>query len=209
MVIIGAKGFAKEVLEIFNQQNQLEDLVFFDNVSDDIPDFLYERFPILKSEIEVKKYFKEIGNNFSLGIGNPKVRQSLSKLFKNWGGELVSVISPFAHIGEFNNLIGNGSSIMTGTVITNSIYIGEGCLINLNCTIGHDSIIGDYSELSPGVHISGNVKIGQSCFIGTGAVILPGIEIGDNCIIGAGTLVTKNVESNMKVIGVPGVSKRI
>jgi acetyltransferase-like isoleucine patch superfamily enzyme len=82
-------------------------------------------------------------------------------------------------------------------------------LINLNCTIGHDSYIGSYSELSPGVHISGNVKIGESCFIGTGAVVLPGIQIGDNCVIGAGTLVTKNVTNNMKVIGVPGISKHL
>ncbi|MFY7669011.1 MAG: acetyltransferase [Crocinitomicaceae bacterium] len=209
MVIIGAKGFAKEILEIFDQLNQLENLVFFDNVSNDLPNYLFERFPVLKSEIEIRDYFHENGNTFTLGVGNPKVRKSLGELVKKWGGEMESVVSPFARIGSFDNIIGKGSSIMTGTVMTNNIFVGEGCLINLNCTIGHDSYIGSYSELSPGVHISGNVKIGESCFIGTGAVVLPGIQIGDNCVIGAGTLVTKNVTNNMKVIGVPGISKHL
>jgi hypothetical protein len=32
MLIIGAKGFAKEVLEIFHQQNKLQNIAFYDDV---------------------------------------------------------------------------------------------------------------------------------------------------------------------------------
>ena len=35
MLIIGAKGFAKEVLEILHQNGQTENLCFYDDVNDD------------------------------------------------------------------------------------------------------------------------------------------------------------------------------
>ena len=40
MLIIGAKGFAKEVLEILHQKNDLQNIVFYDDVNDDIGDLL-------------------------------------------------------------------------------------------------------------------------------------------------------------------------
>lgn len=91
-----------------------------------------------------------------------------------------------------------------GSVITNSINIGKGCLINLNCTIGHDSELGDFVELSPAVNVSGNCVIGSRTTIGTGAVILPKINIGANVVVGAGTVVLKDVPDNSTIVGVPG-----
>ena len=49
MLIVGAKGFAKEVLEICHQNNELENLVFYDDVNDDVNGLLFDKFPILKS----------------------------------------------------------------------------------------------------------------------------------------------------------------
>ena len=67
---------------------------------------------------------------------------------------------------------------MTGSVITNDISIGKGVIININCTIGHDSKIGLFVEISPGVNISGNCEIGDYTTIGTNATVLPKIKIG-------------------------------
>ena len=50
MLIIGAKGFAKEVLEIFHQKDETENLHFYDDVSLDSPDLLYNQFKVLKNE---------------------------------------------------------------------------------------------------------------------------------------------------------------
>ena len=55
MIIIGAKGFAKEVLEVLKQRNELENLFFYDDVNEDIGNTLYGIFPILKSLEEAKK----------------------------------------------------------------------------------------------------------------------------------------------------------
>ena len=60
MLIIGAKGFAKEVLEVLYQNNQTENIAFYDDVNDDVCGFLYQQFPILKNEAQAKKYFETV-----------------------------------------------------------------------------------------------------------------------------------------------------
>lgn len=203
MLIIGAKGFAKEVLEVVHQLNQLDNLVFYDDVNNNVPEKLFNQFPILKNVEQAEIYFKTIDNHFTIGIGNPVLRKKLYDKFSAIGGVFTSTISPKTAIGHYGNKIAIGCNIMTGTVITNEIYIGKGVLINLNCTVGHNSIIGDFVEMSPGVHISGNCNIGDYTNIGTNATILPKIKIGKNVIVGAGSVVTKDAPDNCVVVGTP------
>jgi sugar O-acyltransferase (sialic acid O-acetyltransferase NeuD family) len=202
MLIIGAKGFAKEVLEVLYQNNYSEKIYFFDDVNVDCPNELFG-FKVFKSLDQVKSHFK--GEfPFTLGIGTPKARKLVCDKFEMIGGVLQSTISPFARIGSFDNQIGVGVNIMTGVVLTNSVHVGKGTLINLNCTIGHDSHVGEFVEISPGSHISGNCIIGDGTQIGTNATILPKIKIGNNVIVGAGTVVIKDVPEGVTVVGVPG-----
>ena len=203
MIIVGAKGFAKEVLEILVQNSYQEAIAFFDNVNDKLPDKLYGKFSILRNESQAMEFFDRVGNSFTLGIGESLVRAKLSSLFSGFGGELTSVISPKSNVGHFGVKLGVGISLMTGSTLTNDIEIGKGCLINLHCTIGHDCNIGDYVELSPGVHISGNCTLGDYCSIGTNATILPRVILGENVIVGAGAVVTGNIESNSLAVGIP------
>ncbi len=203
MLIIGAKGFAKEVLEILNRLNRITDLVFYDDVNKDTPDVLFERFPVLKSADQAKYYFENINNNFTIGIGDPKLRRKLADKFEALGGQLVSTICNSAQIGCYGNKIEQGCNIMTGVIITSDVKIKKGSLINLNSTIGHDCQIGEFVEISPGVNISGNCKIGDYTNIGTNAVILPKVIVGNNVIIGAGAVVTNDLPDNVIAVGVP------
>lgn len=131
------------------------------------------------------------------------MRYKLYQKFIGLGGIFCSSISPLARIGHFGNMIGKGSNIMTNTVITNDVSIGKGVLINLSCTIGHDSIIEDFVEICPDVNISGNCFIGGFSFIGTNSTILPNVKIGKNVIIGAGSVVTKDIPDNSLALGIP------
>lgn len=203
MLIVGAKGFAKEVLEVCHQNGDLEHVVFYDDVNDDIEDELYGKFLVLKNLDQAREYFSTKDRRFTLGLGNPALRKKIADIFENIGGVLTSTISPKATIGNYGNTIQYGCNIMSGTVITNDVNLGKGVLLNLNCTIGHDSVIGDFVEISPGCNISGNCIIGDYCNLGTNTVLLPNIQLGKNVIVGAGAVVTKDIPDNSLAVGIP------
>jgi len=202
MIIFGAKGFAKEIVDIVHQTNQSRNLVFYDDVSHNLPENIYG-FEILKTVSQAENYFKNIDPKYTLGIGNPVLRKKISDKFNKLGGELISTISPEAVIGSFDVVIGTGSNILSGAILSNSVKIGNGCIIYYNSIITHDCTLGDFVEISPAATILGRCTIGSFTQIGAKATILPDIKIGDNVIIGAGSVVTKDVPSNSMVYGVP------
>lgn len=209
MIIAGAKGFAKEVFELIYSTDTHVRLAFFDNVSTDLPDQLYEQYPVLRTTEEARQWLTQ-DSRFVLGVGNPQVRRLLAEKLRGSGGVLTSIVSPKTSIGAFGIELGAGCTIMEGCILTTDIRVGEGVLMNVCCTIGHDTIIHDFCELMPGTRISGHVELGENCAIGTNAIILPGVKIGANSIIGAGSVVTKDVEPNVVAVGIPAkVIKRL
>lgn len=205
MVIVGAKGFAKELLLTISD-NGLSDFVFFDNISDKRDGCIFENYTVLATVEETKKYLAEVDNRFLLGIGKPAFREQLANEFTAWGAVLSSLISVKSSIGMYNN-IAEGTIIQQAVVIENDNTIGKGCLIHTGSFVSHDVEIGNYCEVSPFVKLLGKVKIGNFCELGTGCIILPGVILGDNVIVGAGAVVTKDVKSNTTVMGIPAISK--
>lgn len=208
MLIVGAKGFAKEVLEVLHQLNQTENLVFYDDLNNDIPEVLFNKFPVLKSIQEAQKYFQEVDNKFTIGVGNPVLRKIMSDKFTLIGGILTSVISKTAFLGNYDVNIGQGTNILTGAIFSNSTTIGKGCIVYYNSIITHDCIVGDFVEISPQAIILGRCKIGSFSQIGSNSTILPDITIGKNVIVGAGSVVTRDVPDNCIVVGTPAIIKK-
>lgn len=203
MLIVGAKGFAKEVLEVVYRDYSSEEIVFYDDISDDLPVMLYNKFKILRSLEEVKAYYLDKPFNFVIGIGNPQLRRMLYEKFIAVGGVFKSVVSSTVFIGSFGNVIGDGSNLMLNAILTNDIVIGKGVIVNQLTSVGHDVIIEDFVELCPNVCISGNCVIGENTFIGTGAIVLPKVKVGKNVVIGAGAVVSKDLPDNCVAVGVP------
>lgn len=103
------------------------------------------------------------------------------------------------------------------------VHFGKNVYANFNLTCVDDThiYVGDYTMFGPNVTIAtaGHpllpslrekgyqynmpVHIGKNCWIGAGAIILPGITVGDNVVIGAGSIVTKDLPSNVLVVGNP------
>ena len=201
MVIIGAKGLAKELLQIVEDSNDAKNLVFFDDINLDEPILLYNKYPVLRTEQEVINHFRS-DNRFILGLGSPKLRGKLYKRFKAIGGELYNLIDKTTTIGSYVTL-GEGLTLMSGVKVSNGVKIGKGLLAYYDSIITHDVEIGDFVELSPGCKLLGHVKIGDQVHVGSGAIILPRLQIGEGAIIGAGAVVTKDVEPHTVVVGNP------
>ena len=203
MVVIGAKGFAKEILEILFRNGIDEELYFYDDITADKKQLLFGKYKILNSESEIKQVFENVGPSFVLGVGNPKLRYSLYKKFCALGGELISTISDNAVIGNFDVKIGSGSNILSGVQISNDVVIGMGVILYYNSIITHDVKIGDFAEISPGAILLGRCSIGRFTHVGAGAVIFPDVKIGENVTIGAGAVLRNNVPSDCIAVGIP------
>lgn len=208
MLIIGARGFAKEVLEILHQNGETENLCFYDDVNKDAPEKLFGEFKVLKNVMEAAEYFRKIDKRFTIGIGKPHLRKQISEKFENLGGQLSSTISKFAEIGSFGVEISNGCNILGGARISNDVKIGRGTMVYYNAVITHDVEIGDFVEISPGATLLGRCKIGNNSHIATGAIIFPDVVIGNNTIIAAGAVVKDNIPDNVMVVGMPAVIKK-
>lgn len=208
MLIVGAKGFAKEVLEVLHLNDQTANLVFYDDVNIDSEKSVFGQFEVLSTVVEAKNYFSTVDNKFTIGIGNPLLRKKMYELFTSLGGEFTSTISKTASIGSFDVIIGVGCNVLTNCILSNSVTIGNGCIVYYNSIITHDCVIGDFVEISPNVTILGRSRIGSFSQIGANATILPDIKIGKNVTIGAGAVVTKDIPDNSIAVGIPAKIKK-
>jgi sugar O-acyltransferase (sialic acid O-acetyltransferase NeuD family) len=204
IAIFGYSGFAKEVADICFALNYNE-IVFlsaFGSIGDVINGI------IVKAESEAYQ-LHENGFDFVIGIGDSALRSKIAQAYREFN--FPTLIHPDCSFGiyQLEQIINKkGSIICAGCRLTNNIILGDFCILNLNTTVGHDSIIGDYVSIMPGVNISGNVEVGDGVFIGTGAAIIQGrvgekLRVGDKTVVGAATLITKSVPMDVTVVGVP------
>lgn len=207
MLIVGAGGFAKEVLETLHIRNEIENLVFFDETIASNKK-LFDLFNILTNENEVIQHFKHYDNRFTIGLGNPVLRNHMLNRFEKLGGQTTNTISSSAQIGSYDVSIGKGCNILQGAILSNSCKLGIGCIVYYNAIITHDCVIGNFVEVSPSANILGKAIIGDFSRIGSNATILPKVKIGKNVIVAAGAVVTQNVPDNCMVAGVPAQIKK-
>ncbi len=204
VVIIGAGGFGREVLDIFDAANDRKALY---NVIGFIVDPQYAQVDTLVHDKPVlggldwfngKTHVKAI-----CAIGDPRSRFEVITRTRAAGVEYCSVIHPTAVLTRWTT-IGTGCVITAGSILTNNITIGDHAHINLDCTIGHDVNIEDFVTLAPGVHISGRVRLDQGCFVGTGTNVIENLHVGAWSTIGAGSTIIQDVPPGATVVGVPG-----
>lgn len=205
MLILGAKGHAKEVLEIIVQRHN-SSIAFYDDVTPEADmDNSLRKYPILRNVSEMAQWFTQNTTEFILGVGGVNARHILwQKAIEN-GGQPANFIASNAYVAS-DVVAQEGLNVMQMAFISNTVNIGKSVLINARANIHHDVVIGDFCEVGPAALVLGRCKIGTYTFIGAGAVILPDIQIGNNCIIGAGSVVTKNIENNQLVKGNPAKS---
>jgi len=206
MIIAGAGGHAKEILDILTSQyNDRKIALFEDNQTSKLSSYL--GFPIIRGFNNLQKTLSE-DPEFILGVGNSKLRKLFSDRFTRLGGKLISVVASDAIISASASL-GKGVNLMTKVFVSSSVVINEGVLLNAGCNIHHDSIIDEYTEIGPMSTITGCCKIGKYCSLGAGVVLIPNITIGDNVIVAAGSTVISNVQGNCMVAGSPAKIKKL
>lgn len=207
IAIVGAGGFAREVAWLIRDINAINPTYDFMGylVSDlshlgetDSKDQVLGDFQWLKSHPQGI-------DGLVFGIGNPQAKLRLSEMIQtefpsySWP----SLVHPSVQYDRESAVFEEGVVLCAGSVATVNITFRRFSMINLMCTIGHESVIGACTVLNPTVNISGGVRIGSGVLVGTGAQVLQYIEVGDNATVGAGAVVNKAVGPGQTVVGIP------
>ena len=204
MTIIGAKGHARGLIEVLLANGLAQDEVFlFDDVSEDMPDLVYGRYPVIRSLAQLQAHFSEHGRDFVLGLGGTSRRRDLSENIKAVGGCLTGLIAKSAQVSPHILGIADGACVLGNAIVGVDVEIGEGTLVNLAAVVAHDAKVGDYCDIAPGAKILGRAVIGDLTEIGANAVVLPGVKVGPGCRVGAGAVVNRDVASGLTVVGTP------
>ena len=204
IAIYGAGGFGREIQLLIEQLNAKELTYNFIGFFDDgkSKGELINGFPVLGGMEELNGWGKPLC--LALAIGDPSVKKRVFDGIVNPLISFPSLIHPSVMTGGNRFVrIDEGCIICGGTIITVNIVIERFVILNLSCTVGHDTTIGAFSSFMPTVNISGEVNIGEGVYVGTGAKIINQLEIGEWTIVGAGAVVAKSLPANCTAVGVP------
>ena len=204
IAIFGAGGFGLEVAMLIEQINEKRhewELVgFFDDGEDEGK--IINGYPVLGGIEKLNQWDSVLSLVLALGI--PSTKKAVWEKIQNNNISYPVLVHPSVITGRKRYVtIGEGSIICAGTIITTNISIGRHVILNLACTVGHETEIGDFSSFMPTCNISGEIKVGEATFWGTGAKVINRKTIGNNVIIGAGAVVTIDIPDDVTAVGVP------
>ena len=191
MILIGASGHAKVIIDILEKSGEPVDYLVDANA--DIHTLSG------KKVVPQNQYEPNASDELILSIGANAVRK---RLFASFNTKYGKAIHPSV-IRASNTSIGEGTVVMAGVVINPDTHIGRHCIINTTASIDHDCQIADFVHISPNATLCGTISVGEGAHVGAGATIIPNLNIGKWATIGAGAVVIADVPDYAVVVGNP------
>lgn len=202
--IIGAGGFGREVAWLIERINYVSPTWEIQGFIDDNRDKWGMReggLPVLGGCEVLEKSAEELW--VVCAIGNSQVRQKvIGKISKYPNIRFATIVDPGVLMSRRVS-VGEGSIVCAGTIFTVDINVGKHVIINLDCTVGHDTVIEDFVTVYPSVNISGCAVIERCVELGTGTQIIQGKRVSHHTVVGAGAVVTKDLPCRCTAVGAP------
>jgi len=201
IVIIGAGGHGRVVLDIIRNNHQFEVAGFLDGNAT-LHHKVIDGVEVL-GDVSLITHFSQMGiGGAIIGIGDNRVREHYASLLLEKGISLVSAIHPSANIAG-NAQIGKNVVIASGVCICAHSVVEDNAILNTGCIVEHESLIQSAAHVCPGVKMAGHVLVKSTAFVGIGATVIQGITIGQAAVVGAGAVVLEDVPAYTTVVGVP------
>lgn len=181
MLLYGAGGHAKVIIECLHSQGQRTQGIFDD------ASMLHDLLGVQVLGIYSSQTLPEA--KLIIAIGNNRVREQISRMVQHQFGVAMHRL---AYCSEYAR-VGAGTVIMQNTVIQPDARIGQHGIINTAAIVEHDCVVGDFVHIAPNATLCGHVEVGTGTLIGAGAVVTPCVKIGQWATIHAGASVTADV----------------
>lgn len=205
LIIIGAGGFGREVMEIaldiIEQKPETDWRIkgFITDIPGDFDEKDTLGYDII-GDISNHKISPE--NVYTFAIADIPFKMKMTQKFLEQGAEFVNIIHPSCVIGRTVKM-GIGNIISSRVTITSNVRLGNFTRVGGGTSIAHDVTVGDYSTISGTCGINGYAQVGKGVFMGSHTAICPHAVIGDFANIGAGSVVLRKVKAKTHVFGNP------
>lgn len=204
IAIFGVGGFGREVLTLIQDINKIEPTWNVVGFFDDGYEVGYQVHGLknLGGTQELNEWKTPLA--LALAIGTPRIKKAISNKIHNVLVEYPTLIHPSVIIGDKDSVkLGKGCIICAYSVITCDIEIGDFVILNLACTVGHDSVVKNNCAFMPSCNVSGECIIDEGVYLGTGVKVINRTSIGAETIVGAGAIVTTSLPAKCTAVGVP------
>lgn len=199
--IFGARGHAKVVLDVIEQENRYRVAFLLDDAMKG-KERVWFGYPVAGGrEVLTTSRPPDVSSGV-VAIGQNQARLSVADWLTEHGYGLICAVHPAAVIGRGVEM-GQGTVVMAGCVINSDSRIGANVIINTGATVDHDCELADGAHVAPGSHLCGGVRVGRSSLIGAGSTVIPGISIGSRVVVGAGSTVFRDIADGERVAGTP------
>jgi len=192
MIVYGASGHGKVIIEILEDMD-MDDIVLWDDAT---TGSIWD-YPIVKPHTMDDGFDEQI----VIAIGVNSVRKKVVEKLSD-DTDYAIAIHPSAIISK-RAMVGDGTVVMAGATINADTTVGKHCIINTSASIDHDCVLDDYVHISPNATLSGIVTVGEGAHIGAGASVIQNIKIGKWCTIGAGAVVINDIPDYATAAGCP------
>lgn len=204
VVIFGAGGHGRVVLDILAQARTARPIGFLDN-NKKLHGRRIDGLPVLGGMDQAPSLLGDNRRKAIIAIGDNGVRRDIARTVEEMGFELINAIHPSSRLAT-NVMLGKGLVIAAGALVCAHAQIGDYAILNTGCIVDHESMIGMASHICPGVRLAGHVVVESCAFVGIGATVVQNVRIGFEAIVGAGAVVVRDVAPMTTVVGVPARS---
>ena len=201
LVIIGAGGFGRETAALIHDIKEKETTwTFLGFIDDAVSGKTIEGQPVIGSVNDLSQMDPK--PNVVVAIANSNVRETIVTKLKKDGFIFPSIIHPTVTVGP-EVTIGEGCIICQNVIFTTNVIVGPFCILNLNCTFGHDTVLEDYISMMSHTAIAGDVHIGKACYFGLHCTVINQKSITEGCTFGAGAVIVHDIKESGTYVGVP------
>ncbi len=201
VLIMGAGGHGRVVLDILRQAKTYRPIAFVDNDAR-LHGRHIDGLPVLGDVSQLGDLRRRGLCRAVVAVGDNGVRRSMAEAMRGHGFEPINAIHPSAQIAQ-SVVMGKGVVIAAGALVCAHCQIGDYAILNTGCIVDHESSVGTCAHVCPGVRLAGRAIVEAGAIVGIGATVIQRVRIGLDAIVGAGAVVIEDVDPMTTVVGVP------